>query len=72
VLCLCLALAASIRAAEFRYPVVTQLIPLAGFYPAEDGHQDFVARNPNHSYVVFHDLPKLARLKQKYPELVGR
>ena len=60
------------QAKVFRYPIATQLIPFAGFYPAEDDHQDFVARNPHHSYVVYHDLPKLARLKQKYPELIGR
>ena len=57
------------QAKAFRYPIATKLIPLAGFYPAEDDHQDFVARNPNHGYVVYHDLPKLKRLKLKYPEL---
>jgi len=50
--------------------IVTQVVPLQAFYPAEDYHQHFVARNPTYPYVVINDLPKLARLRERYPELV--
>jgi peptide-methionine (S)-S-oxide reductase len=42
---------------------------LSEFYPAESYHQDFVARNPRHRYVVVNDLPKIRNLKQLFPEL---
>jgi peptide-methionine (S)-S-oxide reductase len=54
----------------FGAPIVTQVAPLIAFYPAEAYHQHFVARNPDNPYVVYEDLPKLALLKQQYPNLV--
>jgi peptide-methionine (S)-S-oxide reductase len=57
------------QARIFPSPIVTQITPLKGFYPAETYHQDFVVRNPTHPYVVFHDLPKLAQLKAQLPGL---
>lgn len=40
------------------------------FFPAEPHHQDFMARNPNHPYIVRWDKPKLAAFKTGYPSLV--
>jgi len=51
-------------------PIVTQVQPLVAFYPAEAYHQHFVARNPDNPYVVYEDLPKLARLRQQFPDLL--
>lgn len=59
------------QAKIFKHPIVTQLTPLTMFYLAEAHHQDFIAHNPHNMYVVFNDLPKLAQLKKKYPELVN-
>jgi peptide-methionine (S)-S-oxide reductase len=56
----------------FRRPIVTTVVSLEGFYPAEPYHQDFVARNPDYPYVVFNDLPKLEHLRKLLPELVKR
>ena len=50
-------------------PIVTQLQPLSTFWPAEDYHQDFARLNPTHPYIVFHDAPKVARLKARYPDM---
>ena len=50
--------------------IVTTVVPLQEFYPAESYHQDFVVHNPTYPYVVFNDLPKLAHLKQAFPELL--
>ena len=44
----------------FGAKIVTLVAPLRAFYPAEDSHQHFVARNPDYPYVVINDLPKLA------------
>lgn len=54
----------------FRAPIVTQVVPLHAFYAAEDYHQHFVQRNPYNPYVATFDLPKLAELRSKYPQLV--
>lgn len=51
----------------FSQPIVTQVVALTDFYPAEDYHQDFIDRNPAYPYVVIHDLPKLERLKEQFP-----
>jgi peptide-methionine (S)-S-oxide reductase len=56
----------------FAQPIATQLRPLSNFYPAEEYHQNFIARNPNYPYVVVNDLPKLDRLRQQFPDLVQR
>ena len=53
-------------------PVVTEVVPLIEFFPAEDYHQDFVKKNPDDAYVVAHDLPKLAALRQKFPDLYSK
>jgi peptide-methionine (S)-S-oxide reductase len=58
------------REKRFDRPIVTQLVPLAAFYPAENYHQHFVARNPYYPYVVINDLPKLEQLRKQYPQLV--
>lgn len=33
---------------KFKEPIVTQLVPLANFYPAEEYHQDYHRKNPVH------------------------
>ncbi|SDO14325.1 peptide-methionine (S)-S-oxide reductase [Pseudomonas arsenicoxydans] len=52
----------------FNKPIVTTLETYNGFYPAEDEHQDFLTEHPTYPYIVINDLPKVAQLKQLYPE----
>jgi peptide-methionine (S)-S-oxide reductase len=54
----------------FHAPIVTQVVPLRAFYAAEDYHQHFVQHNPYNPYVATFDLPKLAELRSKFPQLV--
>ena len=49
--------------------IVTEVTPLKGFYRAEDYHQDFAIKNPHNNYIQICDLPKIAALKQQFPEL---
>lgn len=61
---------ASINASKvFDKPVATQVVKSSIFYDAETEHQDFLKKNPTHPYIVAHDLPKLAALKEKFPLL---
>jgi peptide-methionine (S)-S-oxide reductase len=58
---------AQLTAAKFYpRPIVTQMVKLAAFYPAEAYHQDYMVRNPNQPYIVFHDAPKVAALKKNF------
>ena len=57
------------KAKVFAQPIVTQVVPLARFYPAEAYHQNFLARHPDKPYIVINDLPKLDHLKQQFPAL---
>jgi peptide-methionine (S)-S-oxide reductase len=56
-------------AKAYARPIVTQVTALNAFYPAEDYHQDYLARHPENMYIVINDLPKLNHLKQELPQL---
>ena len=58
------------EAKVFRHAIVTQVVSLDGFYPAEAYHQNFIVKNPSYPYVVYNDLPKLDHLKKEFPELL--
>jgi peptide-methionine (S)-S-oxide reductase len=53
----------------FGRPIVTQVTPLKAFYRAEDYHQDYAYHNPHNPYIEVCDRPKIAALKQQFPEL---
>lgn len=55
------------RAHAFPSPIVTKIEPGRQFFPAEGYHQDFLAENPTHRYIVINDLPKIAALKRLFP-----
>jgi peptide-methionine (S)-S-oxide reductase len=57
------------KAQIFRRSIVTQVVPLIAFYPAEAYHQDYAARHPNDPYIVYNDAPKVAQLHQQFPDL---
>ena len=48
-------------------PIITQIERAQAFYPAESYHQDFMLKNPRHSYIVRWDAPKVKALKAMYP-----
>ena len=50
--------------------IVTELSPASTFYPAEDEHQNFYARNPSQGYCNFSIPPKLAKLRAKFVDLL--
>jgi peptide-methionine (S)-S-oxide reductase len=61
---------AQLNAAKvFGKPIVTQVVPLKGFYDAEAYHQDYALHNPNNPYIMVCDRPKVDALKKEFPEL---
>ncbi len=53
-------------------PIVTQVVPLKAFYAGEDYHQDYALKNPDNPYIEVCDRPKIAALKQQFPDLFQR
>lgn len=61
---------AQLNAAKaFSGSIVTQVVPLKGFYRAEDYHQDYALHHPSDPYIEVCDRPKIAALKEQFPEL---
>ena len=47
--------------ARWASPIVTEMAPLRDFWPAEDYHQDYFAKNPNYGYCRAVVAPKLKK-----------
>ena len=57
------------KAKVFPRAIVTQVVPMKAFYPAEAYPQNYAATHPNNPYIVFNDAPKVAHLRQEFPDL---
>ncbi len=57
------------QAKVFARPIVTRVVPLKAFYPAEAYHQNYATLHPDQPYIVFNDAPKVAHLRQDFPQL---
>lgn len=53
----------------WKKPIATKIEPYKAFYPAEGYHQDFMANNPKHGYILRWDAPKVAALKAMFPTM---
>jgi len=60
------------RAKVYPKAIVTQVVALKAFYPAEEYHQHFLDKNPDYPYIVYWDLPKIANLQKLFPDLVSK
>jgi peptide-methionine (S)-S-oxide reductase len=50
--------------------VVTEVVPLETFWPAEDYHQDYFAKNPDENYCIYVVAKKVDKFEHLFPELV--
>ena len=50
--------------------IVTTIEPLGEYFPAEEYHQDFFAKNPNQGYCLAVALPKVNKVRKSYAEYV--
>ena len=53
----------------FGAPIVTELLPLAHYWPAEDYHQDFFERNPYQGYCLAVAAPKVSKFRKTFARL---
>ena len=56
------------KARVFDAPIVTEVTKLDRFYPAEDYHQDYAARNPLQPYILFNAAPKVAKVRKYFKD----
>jgi peptide-methionine (S)-S-oxide reductase len=56
----------------FGKPVVTEVLPLASYWPAEEYHQDFFERNPTQGYCMAVAGPKVAKFRKTFSELARK
>jgi peptide-methionine (S)-S-oxide reductase len=54
----------------FGKPIVTEVLPLANYWPAEEYHQDFFEKNPHQGYCMAVAGPKVAKFRKTFAELV--
>ena len=57
------------KAQVFPRPIVTKVVPLQAFYPAEAYHQNYATLHPNQPYIMFNDAPKVEHVRQEFPDL---
>jgi peptide-methionine (S)-S-oxide reductase len=54
------------RAKVWDKPIVTQIAPLDVFYPAEEYHQNYFARNPEQGYCQAIVAPKVMKFRKTF------
>ncbi|MBK9235707.1 MAG: peptide-methionine (S)-S-oxide reductase MsrA [Rhodoferax sp.] len=54
----------------YQQPIVTEVAALANYWPAEDYHQDYFARNPNQGYCMAVAAPKVAKFRKTFSRLL--
>ncbi|HSK74559.1 MAG TPA: peptide-methionine (S)-S-oxide reductase MsrA [Pyrinomonadaceae bacterium] len=56
----------------FDDPIVTEVTEFTNFYPAEDYHQEYFAKNPNQPYCSAVVAPKVSKFRQKFVNRLKR
>jgi peptide-methionine (S)-S-oxide reductase len=54
------------KARVWKDPIVTQVVPLDRFYPAEDYHQEYFSRHPEQAYCQLVVSPKVAKFRKRW------
>ena len=54
----------------FGKPIVTEVLPVENYWPAEEYHQDFFEKNPNQGYCMAVAGPKVAKFRKTFARLV--
>lgn len=54
----------------FSDPIVTQVVPEAPFYIAEDYHQNYYENNPSQSYCQLVINPKMKKFREQFKEIL--
>ncbi len=63
-------LAETNAAGLYRDPIVTEIVPLTEFYPAEAYHQDYYRNNPNQGYCRVVIDPKVRKMRKEFSHML--
>jgi peptide-methionine (S)-S-oxide reductase len=55
----------------WKKPIVTQIVPLGKFYPAEDYHREYFLRHPEQSYCQVVISPKVTKFRKQWTKRIG-
>jgi len=53
----------------YSYPIITEVLPLANYWTAEDYHQDYFEKNPTQGYCLAVAAPKVAKFRKTFARL---
>lgn len=62
-------MAEMVASGVYSRPLVTEVLPLQNYWPAEDYHQDFFERNPHQGYCMAVAAPKVAKFRKTFARL---
>ncbi|MFO1477556.1 MAG: peptide-methionine (S)-S-oxide reductase MsrA [Verrucomicrobiota bacterium] len=54
---------------KFKSPIVTEIVPLKAFYPAEDYHQNYYNSHPTQGYCIAVIRPKVEKVEKKLKQV---
>ncbi len=57
------------RSGAYSRAIVTEVLPLSNYWPAEDYHQDYFEKNPYHGYCLAVAAPKVAKFRKTFARL---
>lgn len=57
------------RSGMYERPVVTELVALTNYWPAEAYHQDYFEKNPSQGYCLAVAAPKVAKFRKTFARL---
>ncbi|MDD2924284.1 peptide-methionine (S)-S-oxide reductase MsrA [Rhodoferax sp.] len=58
-----------VASGTYHHPIVTEVVPVANYWPAESYHQDYFARHPHQGYCMAVAAPKVAKFRQTFARL---
>ena len=60
------------KAHVYKQPIVTQIVPLNTFYPAEDYHGEYFSRHPEQAYCQMVISPKVRKFRKQWAKWLKR
>ncbi len=57
---------------KYKAPIAVHVMPLTKFWPAENYHQNYIAKHPYSRYVQNVSIPEIKQFQKEYPQLIKK